>query len=191
MQLNWHLGSAYFGGVCHKPVMLLPNLMALASCCWWCNSPLFAANSFPYLDQHPADFSHVTQGARRLLLIKAHLSSKRELSRIQSSAEACRVLALWHTLLLGEIMAQQGYYPQGNQQFAQPGPSFAPRDTVSKVELSISCSSLKDLDHFSKSDPAVFLYEKRGREWIKVDRTEVIDNDLNPKVYNFAAMRFK
>ncbi len=77
-------------------------------------------------------------------------------------------------------MAQQGYYPQGEQQFAQP--SFAPRDTFSKVELSISCSNLKDLDHFSKSDPAVFLYEKRGKDWIKLDRTEVIDNNLNPKV---------
>ena len=59
---------------------------------------------------------------------------------------------------------------------------FAPRDTFSKVEISISCSNLKDLDHFSKSDPVVFLYEKRGRDWFKLDRTEVIDNNLNPKV---------
>lgn len=70
-------------------------------------------------------------------------------------------------------MAQQ-------QEFVQP--SFAPRDTFSKVELSISCSNLKDLDHFSKSDPCVFLFEKRGRELIKLGRTEVIDNNLNPKV---------
>ena len=59
-----------------------------------------------------------------------------------------------------------------------------PSDTSSKVELSVSCSSLKNLDYFSKSDPTVFLYT-RGREagWVKVGRTEVIDNNLNPKVY--------
>lgn len=55
-------------------------------------------------------------------------------------------------------------------------------EPFSQVELSISCSRLKDLDHFSKSDPAVFLYEKKGREWIKLGRTEVIENNLNPKV---------
>jgi hypothetical protein len=62
---------------------------------------------------------------------------------------------------------------------------FAPKDVASKVELSISCSNLKDLDHFSKSDPAVFLYEKRskGQQWSYFGRTEVIDNNLNPKVF--------
>ncbi|KAL5473586.1 hypothetical protein EMCRGX_G028088 [Ephydatia muelleri] len=51
-----------------------------------------------------------------------------------------------------------------------------------KVELSVSCSNLKDRDHFSKSDPAVFLYSKgREVEWTKVGRTEVIENNLNPK----------
>lgn len=55
-------------------------------------------------------------------------------------------------------------------------------DLYSKVEISISCSNLKDLDHFSKSDPVVFLYEKKGKEWIRLGRTEVIDNNLNPKV---------
>lgn len=60
--------------------------------------------------------------------------------------------------------------------------SVAPLDAVSKVELSISCTNLKDMDVFSKSDPIVFLYEKRGREWQKIGRTEVIDNNLNPKV---------
>lgn len=56
-------------------------------------------------------------------------------------------------------------------------------ETVSsKVELSISCSNLKDMDVFSKSDPVVFLYEQKGRERIKLGRTEVIDDNLNPKV---------
>ena len=55
-------------------------------------------------------------------------------------------------------------------------------EPFSQVELSISCNRLKDLDHFSKSDPAAFLYERKGHEWIKLGRTEVIDNNLNPKV---------
>ena len=58
-------------------------------------------------------------------------------------------------------------------------------EPFSQVELSISCNNLKDLDHFSKSDPAVFLYEKKNAEWIKVGRTEVVDNNLNPKVCKF------
>ena len=62
------------------------------------------------------------------------------------------------------------------------GPVFAPKDVSSKVELSISCQNLKDLDYFSKSDPSLFLYEKRGQIWEKIGRTEVIDNNLNPKV---------
>ena len=73
-------------------------------------------------------------------------------------------------------MAQPGY----PQQSATP--SFVPGDAFSKVELSISCSGLKDLDTFSRSDPIVFVYEGRGSEWLKLGRTEVVDNNLNPKV---------
>ena len=58
----------------------------------------------------------------------------------------------------------------------------------SKVELSLSCSNLKDLDVFSKSDPVVFLYEQKGSEWVKLGRTEVIDDNLNPKVQQSAAV---
>ena len=64
--------------------------------------------------------------------------------------------------------------------------SFPPHSSnlSSKVELFVSCSNLKNLDHFSKSDPVVFLYS-RGREveWTKVGRTELIENNLNPKVF--------
>ena len=63
-------------------------------------------------------------------------------------------------------------------------PQFSSRDVSSKVELSISCTNLKDLDYFSKSDPVVFLYEQKGQRWEKIGRTEVIDNNLNPKVGN-------
>ena len=58
----------------------------------------------------------------------------------------------------------------------------AQKDVYSKVELSIACKSLKDMDFFSKSDPVEFAYEQTGLNWEKVGRTEVIDNNLNPKV---------
>lgn len=66
--------------------------------------------------------------------------------------------------------------------------SFSPSEAASKVELSISCSNLKDLDYFSRSDPCVFILELRGREWVKLGRTEVIDNNLNPKVRAWPAV---
>ena len=64
---------------------------------------------------------------------------------------------------------------------SQP-PSFGSSDASSKVEITVTCQNLKDLDYFSKSDPCVFLYEFMHRSWAKVGRTEVIDNNLNPKV---------
>ena len=70
--------------------------------------------------------------------------------------------------------------------FAMAAQSFPPPSSnlSSKVELSVSCSNLKNLDHFSKSDPVVFLY-CRGREveWTNAGRTELIENNLNPKVF--------
>ncbi len=63
--------------------------------------------------------------------------------------------------------------------YAGPPP---PPEALSKVELSVSCAGLTDMDYFSKSDPVVFLYERQGRDWLKLGRTEVIDNNLNPKV---------
>ena len=57
-------------------------------------------------------------------------------------------------------------------------------DVVSKVELSFSCTKLRDLDVLSKSDPMCVLYSKLGgaREWTKMGRTEMIKDNLNPKV---------
>jgi hypothetical protein len=49
-----------------------------------------------------------------------------------------------------------------------------------KVELTISCRNLKDLDTFSKSDPQCKVYEKIGTKWVKRGRTERIQNNLNP-----------
>ena len=56
-------------------------------------------------------------------------------------------------------------------------------EAFSQVEVSVSCQNLKDLDYFSKSDPCVLLYEHSGRGWSLLGRTEVIDNNLNPKVW--------
>ncbi|XP_065898772.1 copine-9-like [Dysidea avara] len=57
-----------------------------------------------------------------------------------------------------------------------------------KVELSISCSNLPNLDRFSKSDPVCFLYKNdhkhansSERVWTLVGRTEMIRDNLNPK----------
>ncbi|XP_064406207.1 copine-9-like isoform X1 [Halichondria panicea] len=71
--------------------------------------------------------------------------------------------------------------------------SFAPREVFSKVELSLSCENLKDLDHFSKSDPAVFIYQasSNGDTWVLMDKTEVIDNNLNPKFAKTILMNYQ
>ena len=57
-------------------------------------------------------------------------------------------------------------------------------EVVSKVELSFSCTKLRDLDVLSKSDPMCVVYSKLGgaREWNKVGRTEMVKDNLNPKV---------
>ena len=59
-------------------------------------------------------------------------------------------------------------------------------DQLSKVELSLSCTKLLDLDTFSKSDPFAVLYcatnEGYKKSWSKVGRTEVIYDNLDPKV---------
>lgn len=53
----------------------------------------------------------------------------------------------------------------------------------SKVELSISCSNLPNMDILSKSDPICVLYTKPNkREWTKFGMTEMIKDNLNPKV---------
>ena len=69
-----------------------------------------------------------------------------------------------------------------------------------KIELSISCKKLRDMDRLSKSDPVCFLYSYAkaaaaanlsptaiddDSAWSLVGRTEMIDNNLNPKVKDF------
>ncbi|XP_041816869.1 copine-3-like isoform X1 [Chelmon rostratus] len=53
---------------------------------------------------------------------------------------------------------------------------------ATKVELTISCENLMDMDVFSKSDPLCALYiNTSGSHWYELGRTEMILNCLNPK----------
>ncbi|XP_034718586.1 copine-3-like isoform X2 [Etheostoma cragini] len=53
---------------------------------------------------------------------------------------------------------------------------------ATKVELTISCENLMDMDVFSKSDPLCALYiNTSGSRWHEFGRTEMIPNCLNPK----------
>ncbi|XP_064422274.1 copine-9 [Latimeria chalumnae] len=53
---------------------------------------------------------------------------------------------------------------------------------ATKIEITVSCRNLLDMDTFSKSDPVVVLYIQGigTKEWREFGRTEVIDNTLNP-----------
>lgn len=53
---------------------------------------------------------------------------------------------------------------------------------ATKVEITVSCRNLLDMDTFSKSDPICVLYTEGmgNKEWRECGRTEVIDNTLNP-----------
>ena len=48
------------------------------------------------------------------------------------------------------------------------------------VELSVSCTNLKDQDMMSKSDPVCVLFEKRSGTWAETGRTEMISNNHHP-----------
>ncbi|XP_053487174.1 copine-3 isoform X1 [Ictalurus furcatus] len=53
---------------------------------------------------------------------------------------------------------------------------------VTKVELTVSCENLLDMDVGSKSDPLCVLHmNASGNQWFEVGRTEKVQNCLNPK----------
>uniref|UniRef100_A0A1A8KLL7 Copine-3 n=4 Tax=Nothobranchius TaxID=28779 RepID=A0A1A8KLL7_NOTKU len=53
---------------------------------------------------------------------------------------------------------------------------------VTKVELTVSCQNLLDKDISSKSDPlCVLLMSNSNSQWYEADRTERVQNCLNPK----------
>lgn len=51
-----------------------------------------------------------------------------------------------------------------------------------KIQLSISCRNLVDLDTFSKSDPEVhvFIKDAKSKNYTLIGKTEMILNNLNP-----------
>ena len=51
-----------------------------------------------------------------------------------------------------------------------------------KIELSISCRGLNNLDYLSRCDhPFTILYEKNSQEqWIEKERTEEVAKNINP-----------
>jgi hypothetical protein len=49
-----------------------------------------------------------------------------------------------------------------------------------KVELFISCRKLKNMDYFSLTDPQVILYTEKNGNYMYVDKTEMIQDNLNP-----------
>ncbi|XP_072328967.1 copine-9-like isoform X2 [Scyliorhinus torazame] len=53
---------------------------------------------------------------------------------------------------------------------------------ATKIEITVSCRHLLDVDTFSKSDPVVVLFIQGigSKEWREYGRTEVIENTLNP-----------
>ncbi|XP_029934837.1 copine-3-like isoform X1 [Myripristis murdjan] len=63
-----------------------------------------------------------------------------------------------------------------------PVPGSGAAACVTKVELSVSCENLLDMDTFSKSDPlCVLLMHSSGSNWCEIGRTEKIKNCLSPK----------
>jgi hypothetical protein len=51
-----------------------------------------------------------------------------------------------------------------------------------KVQISISCRNLVDLDTFSKSDPEVhvFIKDNKAKPYALIGKTEMVLNNLNP-----------
>ncbi|XP_065812544.1 copine-2 isoform X2 [Labrus bergylta] len=58
--------------------------------------------------------------------------------------------------------------------------SVAPQHCVTRVELSVTASSLLDRDVASKSDPFCVLFHEVEGNWVEICRTETAVNNLNP-----------
>ena len=83
-----------------------------------------------------------------------------------------------------------GWSP-GSSPSSQFTPGSAAATPASTVELSISCAHLTDMDVFSKSDPFCVLYMKDGDRWLLVDKTETIDNTLDPVFEKKFVLQFR
>lgn len=77
------------------------------------------------------------------------------------------------------MAAPPPYYAVASNQNNMSNNTDAP---LSKVALNISCKNLANMDVLSKSDPQVFVFlvDAQQNETL-IDKTEKIQNDLNPK----------
>ena len=84
-----------------------------------------------------------------------------------------------------------GWSPGTTGPSSQFTPGSAAATPASTVELSIRCAHLTDMDVFSKSDPFCVLYMKDGDRWLLVDKTETIDNTLDPVFEKKFVLQFR
>lgn len=82
------------------------------------------------------------------------------------------------------------WQPPGQTSTFSPGQAVAPTSTV---ELSVACREITDMDVFSKSDPFCVLHlrESTGGQWNCLDKTETIDNTLNPDFQKKFILQYK
>jgi len=77
-----------------------------------------------------------------------------------------------------------------SQNTFSPGQAVVPTSTV---ELSVRCKDLADMDVFSKSDPFCVMYVKdtKSGQWLCFDKTETIDNTLEPHFEKKFVLQYK
>ena len=59
-----------------------------------------------------------------------------------------------------------------------------------RVEIFLSCRKLKNMDILSLSDPQILVYVEKNENWTLYDKTETIDDDLNPDFAKTVIMDF-
>lgn len=63
---------------------------------------------------------------------------------------------------------------------------------TTEIEISFSCTNLRDMDVLSKSDPQIVLYMKNSHgEFMEVGRTEKVKNNLNPAFAKSITVTYK
>ena len=77
---------------------------------------------------------------------------------------------------------EQLYSSSGAERSSQPASGPAANVPTTRLELSISCRGLRDLDVASKSDPqcVVSIKDSYQEKYYEIGRTEEIKNNLNP-----------
>jgi flagellar basal body rod protein FlgC len=58
--------------------------------------------------------------------------------------------------------------------------NFSQGGMTQRLEISIRCENLPNMDTMSESDPFAVLYKQSGRMWQKLGTTEVIHDTLHP-----------